>query len=178
MLIQQVLEEITGILDRLHVPYMLSGSIAFNLYAIPRSTRDIDLVVELQEYNIPPFLSAISGRYYVNEDTVKEEVRRKGMFNIIDQQSSYKIDFILLTNRPYEQLKFSRRKTVTINDQKIWIISLEDLIISKLMWIQKVESDLHKRDIRLLLENSETDRVYINHWITELKLRTFGLFTL
>ncbi|MFH1160739.1 MAG: DUF6036 family nucleotidyltransferase [bacterium] len=177
MVIQQVIEEITGILDRLHIPYMISGSIAFNLYAIPRSTRDIDLVVELQENNIPPFLNAISGRYYVNEDTVKEEVRRKGMFNIIDQHSSYKIDFILLTNRPYEQLKFSRRKTVTITDQKIWIIGLEDLIISKLMWIQSVESELHKRDIRMLLENPEADRVYINRWIAEMKLKTFGLFT-
>jgi len=42
MLVQQVLWDIIDILDRLNIPYMLSGSIAFNMYAIPRSTRDID----------------------------------------------------------------------------------------------------------------------------------------
>ncbi|MFH1297525.1 MAG: DUF6036 family nucleotidyltransferase [Bacteroidota bacterium] len=175
MLVQQVLREIIEILDRLHIPYMLSGSIAFNMYAIPRSTRDIDFVAELKETDIPHFINAISGRYYVNEDTVREEVRRKGMFNIVDQQSCYKIDFILLTNHPYEQLKFSRKKVIVINNQTIWVITLEDLILSKLIWIQRMESDLHKRDIRQLLENPEADLDYIRHWIFEMNLNTYEL---
>ncbi|MBL7138605.1 MAG: nucleotidyl transferase AbiEii/AbiGii toxin family protein [Bacteroidales bacterium] len=175
MLVQRVLEDIIEILERVETPYMLSGSIAFNIYAIPRSTRDIDLVVELQEHTIPRFLNAVSGRYYVNEDTVREEVRRKGMFSIIDQQSSYKIDFILLTNHPYEQHKFNRRKAIVINNQTICVITLEDLILSKLIWIQRMESDLHKRDIRQLLENPDADMDYIRHWISEMNLNTYAL---
>lgn len=128
MLIQRVLEDIIDILDRLGIPYMLSGNVAFNLYAIPRSTRDIDLVVELGEQSVPQFLQAISGRYYVNEDTVREEVRRKGMFNIIDQRSSYKIGFILLTRQRCEQVKFARRKSIGINQKTILKLKTYELV--------------------------------------------------
>ncbi len=44
------LEVLTMIAERLEaagIPYMVIGSFAANYYAVPRMTRDIDLVVEL-----------------------------------------------------------------------------------------------------------------------------------
>lgn len=43
----KLLEKICQILDNMRIPYMLSGSVAMNLYAEPRTTQDIDLVVEM-----------------------------------------------------------------------------------------------------------------------------------
>jgi hypothetical protein len=43
MLILQVLKYFTEILEKIRIPYILTGSVAFNFYAIPRSTRDIDM---------------------------------------------------------------------------------------------------------------------------------------
>jgi hypothetical protein len=38
---------VTRRLDAAGIPYMVTGSMALNYYAVPRMTRDIDLVAEL-----------------------------------------------------------------------------------------------------------------------------------
>jgi hypothetical protein len=175
MQILSVLKDFTGILDSLRIPYMLTGSVAFNLYAIPRATRDIDMVIVLEKPFVPPLINAIRDRFYFNEETIYGEISRKGFFNLIDTESSFKIDLIVRNDEPYEIEKFSRRQKIELDETPLWIITLEDLIISKLRWIQKIESDTQKNDIRLLLENPSANRDYISFWVTKLHLKTFGL---
>ncbi len=63
---------------------MLSGSVALNAYSIPRYTRDIDIVIELQSGNFPFFADVFTTRdCYFHRETAEEEVRRQGMFNVI-----------------------------------------------------------------------------------------------
>lgn len=175
MFISELLDIVSQTLDSLEIPYMLSGSLALNLYAIPRATRDIDMIVELQEKHVDQFIAAIKDKFYFHEPTIKEEIKRSGMFNIIHLESSYKVDFIIRSSHPFELQKFQRRLQIDLPGSRIWVITLEDLILSKLMWIQRLESELQKRDIQSLLENKNTDMDYIKHWCKELKLETYNL---
>jgi hypothetical protein len=43
----EVLRIVTERLEAAEMPYMVTGSMALGVYAVPRMTRDIDLVVEL-----------------------------------------------------------------------------------------------------------------------------------
>ena len=172
-----LLQTIIQILEKLQIQYMLSGSLAFNVYAIPRATRDIDMVVELQEKNVKQFVEAIKDEFYFHEPTIKEEIKRTGMFNIIHLVSGFKVDFIVRTNHSFEVQKFKRRKQIEYLGTKIWVITLEDLILSKLMWIQQLESEIQKRDIKSLLENKRTDMGYVKFWCKELKLKTYNLIS-
>lgn len=175
MLITNLLRLITATLNNQDIHYMLSGSLALALYTIPRATRDIDMIVELQDKHLDTFFETIKGKFYFHEPTIKEEIKRRGMFNIIHLESSYKIDFIIRSDHPFEILKFQRRQQIEYFGIKIWVITLEDLIISKLIWIQQLESELHKRDIESLLENPDADMDYIINWCRELKLKTYNL---
>jgi hypothetical protein len=175
MLITNLLKIITQILERQHIPYMLSGSLALTLYAIPRATRDIDIIVELQDKHVNEFTEAIRGQFYFHEPTIKEEIKQHGMFNIIHLESSYKVDLFIRSDEPFEILKFRRRKQIDYSGLKIWVITLEDLLISKLIWIQQLESELQKRDIVSLLENPDADLTYIKNWCKELRLKTYNL---
>lgn len=177
MTLPKVLELITRIFDDLDIPYMLSGSLALSIYAIPRDTRDIDLVVEFPKTQINHFIGRISNLFYFNEKTINDEVRRKGMFNLIHLDSGYKIDIIVCTSQPYELLKFGRRKQYEVLGISVWVISLEDLIISKLAWIQQLESELQKRDIISLMENDSKDSEYIANWCKQLNLKTYNLIS-
>ncbi len=170
-----LLRNIIQILEDLQIQYMLSGSLAFNLYAIPRATRDIDMVVELQEKSVKQFINAIKDDFYYHEPTIKGEIKRTGMFNIIHLKSGFKVDFIVRTNHSFEIQKFKRRKQIEYFGTKIWVITLEDLILSKLMWIQQLESEIQKRDIESLLENRNIDMDYVKYWSSELQLRTYNL---
>jgi len=175
MFITKLLQLITHTLDSQNIPYMLSGSLALTLYAMPRSTRDIDIIVELQDEHVNSFIEAIKDKFYFHEPTIKEENKRHGMFNIIHLESSYKIDFIIRSTHPFEIQKFQRRQQIDYIGIKIWVITLEDLIISKLNWIQQLESELQKRDIESLLENLNADMAYIKKWCRDLNLNTYNL---
>ncbi len=48
----QVLKLVTGRLAEAGISYMVTGSMAVNYYAVPRMTRDIDIVVELSELDV------------------------------------------------------------------------------------------------------------------------------
>jgi len=177
MLITKLLHSIIQTLEELEIPYMLSGSLALTLYAIPRATRDIDIIVELQDIHVIRFINAIKDEFYFHAPTIKDEIKRSGMFNIIHLSSSYKVDFIIRSSHPFEILKFQRKQQFDYLGLKIWVITLEDLILSKLMWIQQLESELQKRDIEVLLENKTTDMEYLKKWCKELRLNTYNLIS-
>jgi hypothetical protein len=56
-----------------------------------------------------------------------------------------------------------------------WVVSPEDLLISKLIWIQDIVSEQQKEDIVQLLQGSEIDRPYVVNWIRKLRLTTYGI---
>ena len=171
----QLLEKITQALQKAEIPYMVSGSIALNTYAVPRMTRDIDIVIELKKEDIDRFCKIFEIGYYIDPLTVQEEVKRRGMFNVIDFESGYKIDFIIRKNSDYRQLEFSRRIETNAYGFDVWIVSIEDLIISKIAWIQELQSDRQMDDIKNLLQNPIADRVYIQNWCKTLDFNTFNL---
>ncbi len=153
---------------------MISGSIAMNIYAIPRMTRDIDIVVELPMSRIDEFTDLFPESYY-NKDIIREEVMRKGIFNIIDHSTGFKLDFFLRKDTEYSKLAFVRRKRIAELDTELWVISLEDLIIAKIIWIQQYQSDMQIQDIENLLLSPDKDMNYIVQWCNELKLNTYNL---
>lgn len=171
----KLLERICYILDTLQIPYMLSGSVAMNFYADPRTTQDIDIVLEMYDYDVPSFVKMLDDKFYYFKEGIYDETRRKGMFNIIDLESGFKVDFIIMKKELYEQVKFQNRRRTTYVGIDLWIISPEDLIISKLQWIQVLQSDKQKNDIRNLLDNEQLDLTYIKNWCQTLKLKTYKL---
>ncbi len=64
MHIEKLLGEVVQMLDSLRIPYLLTESLAYNIYSLPRSTRDIDIIIEIQEKDIKRFLKFIEGTYY------------------------------------------------------------------------------------------------------------------
>lgn len=157
------------------IPYMLSGSVAMSIYSLPRFTRDFDFIVHLQPKDVKNLMKYFKHGYYCDEDAVKEAIAGKGMFNIIDHQSSYKADFIILKNQPYRLAEFERRKLIDFLDLKIYLVSPEDLIISKFIWIQQSQSNLQIEDIKALIRIKNLDWGYIYQWVAILKLNTFGI---
>ncbi len=154
---------------------MLSGSVAMSIYVLPRATRDFDFVINLTKEKIPLLLENFKGEYYCDEAAVRDAVKSESIFNIIDHKSGYKADFVILKTTPYRQEEFNRRIETDLFGIPLYIVSAEDLLISKLIWIQDMESDLQKEDIRSLAALNTLDMDYINKWINQLKINTFGL---
>ncbi len=169
----EVLKEVTERLDLAKITYLVSGSIAANYYTIPRMTRDIDIVVEMKEKDISRFIQFFKNDFFVDEEMIEREVRTNGMFNLIHSKYVIKIDFILRKVSIWQSGMFARRQKITVGDYPVWIISLEDLILAKLVWAKDSLSELQLGDVRHLLGSSKTiDRPYLAKWVKDLNIES------
>ncbi len=162
-------------LDKEEIPYMLSGSVAMNVYTVPRMTRDIDIVISLRFEDIDKFAKIFEEGFYIYKEGIEEEIRRRGMFNVIDFKSGQKIDFIVRKNTAFHLNEFERRRRISTFGFDVWIVSIEDLIIAKIIWIQELQSDRQMGDIQNLFDNTTVDKEYVINWCKELSLNTFNL---
>ncbi len=166
--------KIASQLEAQQLTYMLSGSLAMGYYTVARMTRDIDVVIHLQHHQVDNFMALFEGSY-IHGPTVVDEVSRRGMFNVIDQTTGVKIDFIVMKSDTYSQLAMKRRKSFMEVGGVVWVIAIEDLVIAKLQWIQVLFSERQAQDIESLLRNPNLDHAYLREWVNRLKLTTFDL---
>jgi hypothetical protein len=158
-------------LEHTGIPYMLTGSLAANFYAVPRMTRDIDFVIQIFTSEADKFFRSFESEFYISKPAIKEAIGTQGMFNAIHNSSVFKIDFIVRKDSSYRSTEFQRRKRIELDGQQIWIVAPEDLIISKLFWAKDSFSELQIKDVRnLLLSIKNLDQTYIDKWVKMLGL--------
>lgn len=167
-----VLKAVAANLNKANIPYMVSGSVAMNFHAQPRMTRDIDIVVVLGQSDIEHFVSAFKEEFYLDEETIKEEVKRRGMFNLIHNKYIVKIDFIVQKGDEFSQSAFGRRLEIDLDGVKVYIASAEDLILAKLNWAKGSMSEMQLRDVANIKNMAgNLDQTYLNNWIKRLELQ-------
>ena len=149
------------------IPFMLTGSMAMNYYAAPRMTRDIDVVVVLELKDVETVVKAFTPDYYLPAETLAESVTRQTMFNLIHMETVIKVDCIVRKDTAYRRLEFERRRRISIQDFQTFIVSKEDLILSKLIWAKDSHSEMQLRDVKNLL-GTDYDREYLGRWAQDL----------
>jgi hypothetical protein len=143
--------------------YMLTGSFAMAWYATPRMTRDLDIVVALKETDVDALVDALLPDFYVDRDAASLAVRTERLFNLMHLASGIKVDLIIRKASEYRQVEFARRVLVRSGDLQAWVVTREDLILSKLEWARETGSELQKRDVLALLAGP-VDMSYLGYW--------------
>jgi hypothetical protein len=169
----RVFERITAALGHSGIAYMLSGSFASAYYGAPRSTQDIDLVIEATPAQLRAFVKNLpSDEYYADEDAAAEAHNRRSMFNVIDLATGWKIDLIIRKLRPFSEEEFRRRQSVVLSDAPVFVATAEDVVISKLEWSKLAQSQRQIEDVAAILRVRwvELDLAYMERWILELGL--------
>jgi hypothetical protein len=162
-----IVRDVSAKLDSAGIGYMLTGSMAMNYYAQPRMTRDIDVVVALRPADAVRVVQLFSPDYYVSREAVDNSIARQSLFNLIHNESVIKVDCIVRKQNEYRLTEFNRRQRIKIEDFETWIVSKEDLILSKLFWAKDSHSELQLRDVKNLVATG-CDRDYIRQWTREL----------
>ena len=164
-----ILRDVSQRLDGAGIGYMLTGSMAMNYYSQPRMTRDVDLVVALRPPDVERVTALFAADYYISPDAVRSSIAHESLFNIIHNESIIKVDCIVRKHNEYRLTEFNRRQRIKIQDFETWIVSKEDLILSKLFWAKDSHSDMQLADIKNLM-TGDCDRGYIESWTTSLGL--------
>ena len=163
------LQDLCARLESARIAYMLTGSLAMSFYARPRMTRDVDLVVAFESGDIARLTAALGGDYLVDADAIGDAMRSARPWNILHLPSLVKIDLIPRKNTEYRRAEFERRRLVQFAGVPLWIVSVEDLILSKLDWSRESGSAQQQSDVRALLQ-VPLDRPYLHQWAAHLGL--------
>jgi len=169
----EVIQRITSALVRAGINYMLTGSFASADYGAPRSTQDIDLVIDATPQQLQAFIQSLAiHKYYADTDAALDAHKRQSLFNLIDLDTGWKIDLIILKSRAFSQEEFRRRQLVNLQDAELFVASAEDIIVAKLEWSKLAQSQRQIEDVSAILRArwDSLDHTYLGKWIAELGL--------
>ena len=142
---------------------------AANYYAVPRMTRDIDFVVELQTRDADRLVELFQDQFYVDGEMVRRAILAQSMFNLIHTTLVIKVDMVVRKESEYRREEFSRRRMVSVEGHAFQIVAPEDLILSKLEWAKDSRSEVQLDDVRNLLAGvPDLDRDYLMRWAGRL----------
>ncbi len=173
----EVTLKVTGILEKLNIPYIIGGSLASTLYGMVRTTQDSDIITEMRLEHIQPFLSALQNEFFIDEEMISDSIQHNSSFNIIHRETMFKVDIFIPRPRPFQQSQLARaqRQIFELGTEiSANFASPEDTILSKLEWYRMggESSERQWRDILgvLKIRANELDLGYLQKWATDLKV--------
>lgn len=109
---------------------------------------------------------------YVSDEAIREAVASRGIFNAIDPDSGWKVDFILRKDRRFSREEFEARQTITFVGLDLSIARAEDMVVAKLEWAKLSDSERQLRDVAEILnvQAQLLDIEHIERWVDELGL--------
>ena len=156
------------------VPHMVVGSFASSFHGVPRSSQDLDLVIDPEPASLRRFLADLPpAEYYADADAAVDALDRRGQFNVIDMATAWKADLIVRKARPFSVEEMRRRAEGDLLGARVFVASPEDTLLSKLEWAKiSGGSELQLRDAAGILElrGQDLDVAYIEHWVADLGL--------
>lgn len=162
---------VTAVLERLNVPYFVGGSLASIFYGMVHTTQDADLVALLEMRHVTPFVQSLQDAFFVDEHMIRDAVAHHGSFNIIHQESMFKIDIFVPRLRDFERSQLERAETQTLLESptvRARLASAEDILLAKLEWYRMggEVSERQWRDIIGILEiqSGNLDIPYLRHY--------------
>ncbi|RJQ26920.1 MAG: hypothetical protein C4589_09135 [Peptococcaceae bacterium] len=163
-------------LDRTGIQYMMTGSVVSSLQGEPRSTHDIDMVVAIRKSGAKRLVEAFPPPgFYINGDSILDAINRQSMFNLIDVKTGDKVDFWILTDEPFDQLRFSRKISEEFMGLKMLVSSPEDTILAKLRWA-KLSGGSEKQFTDALrvyeVQYGKLDIDYLEQWVKKLNIES------
>jgi hypothetical protein len=162
-------------LERLGLPYCVTGSVAASVYGEPRLTADIDIVLLLRAEDIAALRIAFpESLYYLPPDeTLRIELARstRGMFNLIHHASQFKADIYLAARDPLHAWALAQRRRIRLGEGGAWIAPPEYVILRKLEYLREGGQDKHVRDIRFILAATATDTEFLESEVARLGLK-------
>lgn len=171
----QVVLLVTQTLEKLGISYAVGGSLASSLYGIMRSTLDVDIVADIKSEHISALVTELSKEFYADEEMMQDAVKHRSSFNLIHYETAFKVDIFVCKLRAFDRMQLARRQTAIIAtgpEKSVYIVSPEDIIISKLEWY-RLGGEVSERQWRDVLgvfkvRAGELDLAYLRRWAGEL----------
>ena len=130
MSIEKLFAKITALFRAVKIDYMLVGGLAVAYWGYPRQSLDVDIVIGLNKTGTDDFIkTAEKQNFSLSPHEIRAMVKLGNRF--VMEAEGVRLD-CWLPRSEIERAALKNRKMKMVFGQKLYIISPEDLIISKL----------------------------------------------
>src|SRR5438309_2840532 len=98
---EEFFRSLITLLGQAGIPFMVTGSYGSSHYGKPRTTYDLDLVIDPTAEQLAKFCALAGGSYYVSAEAAHEALLNRSMFNVLDTAGANKADLIVRKDRPF-----------------------------------------------------------------------------
>lgn len=173
-LIVRTLTQVVEAMEQLAIPYHIGGSVASSLYGEFRPTQDVDIVADLRLAHVRSFVKLLDQDYYIDEDAVRDAIRRRSSFSLISNETFLKVDVFLPKSRAFDQdaARGVKRQPLVKGGREFVLASPENLVVNKLEWYEMGGrvSDRQWNDLLGILkrQGANLDLAYLDRWAAAL----------
>ena len=171
----ELAKQLHEILERLNIAYYITGGVASIAYGEPRTTRGLDLVVEINQADIARLVTVLERLgFYCPPGAIDEIQRGQGhVLSVTHTETILSADIILYRDSAFDRSKMQRRRLEIMDaEPRCWVVSPEDLILAKLLWGQKSQSEKQWPDVLgvLKVQGETLNFDYLMQWAEQLNL--------
>ena len=166
-----IVAEVTAIFDRLHIAYVVGGSVASSFYGIPRATQDADIVAAISEPLVAEFVTALGEAYYADADMIRDAIAHRASFNLVHRATMFKVDIFVMRGDSYSRGQMERGVAASVETgigvRQIRFASAEDTVLQKLSWFKQGGGTSERQwgDVLGILRVQPTlDDAYLDTW--------------
>ena len=173
------------LLDAQAIPYRVVGSVAAVVHGEYRTTRDLDVVLDLAPRAVQALVDGLGESFTLLPSDITDALlrlpearadwRQRASFCAYDKATGFQIDLYLSSGRPFELAQFGRAMTLELPGEPggtLRVASAEDTVLAKLEWYKLAPSDRQWRDVQAILrvQDAALDGAYLQQWAAELEL--------
>jgi len=127
------------IFETLGIPYYITGGVAATAYGDPRTTRDLDLVIELNRDNISQLVEALETAGFYCPAAAVQDIRdgRGRVLSVTHIANVLNADIVLNADTDFDRSKMARRRKIALDEagvEQFFVASPEDVVLAKLLW--------------------------------------------
>ncbi|MFO0914470.1 MAG: DUF6036 family nucleotidyltransferase [Pirellulales bacterium] len=172
MTLEEALQQVVHALDRARIPYAILGGLAVRVYAIPRFTSDIDLMIAIERGDIPRLWQSLeSAGCEIREPFRSGWLGEVGGLPLVRASMPVRNGWIevdiFLAECSFQRSIMDRRKLIDTPAGQMAFASPEDLVLLKLI-AGRPKDLLDVQDI--LFTMGDLDRPYMTRWADSLEI--------
>lgn len=157
---------IIGAFEKLAIPYLTVGSFSVNVYGDPRSTKDADFVVQMDNTPITRLMAELGGDFELEAQMRFETITATSCQRIFHRDTAFMIELFLLSDEAHDRERFARRVRGNVGGVQAWVPTAEDVVITKLRWSRQGNRQKDVDDVQNVIDIQlpKLDLPYIRHW--------------
>lgn len=135
--VEDILKLVCNFLNENKINYAVVGGFAVIFHGNPRTTMDIDYVIQLAEKDIPKLIKFLKeNSFHASEDDMRAALREKSHCTIEDKETMFRLDIKGVYNEMDERVLMNKMK-IMLDEAAVYIASPEDTIANKLFFARE-----------------------------------------